>query len=265
MKSLTSNDWLSIGIKIAFMAIVVKALMVAAAFFLPKSGVDSVPYEPDGIYAGYKPSKLFALAGPVKKQPKKVPVYKLDKLQLKGVFDDPEMPFIAVQEGKKVVLISKGETFKGYKLIEVHPDRAVFDKGGRHYELRFKEDKSAAKSSITAATPEVINEGEAVFVKRNEIRHYAKNYDDIWKNVKIQEIIKNKRLQGFKVTWVKKGSIFEKIGLKKDDVIVGANDKKFKSLSQVFKLYNNVEKIDSMKLTVIREGQERELEYEIFE
>ncbi|HHH72909.1 MAG TPA: PDZ domain-containing protein, partial [Sulfuricurvum sp.] len=105
----------------------------------------------------------------------------------------------------------------------------------------------------------------AVFVKRNEIRHYAKNYDEIWKSVKIKEIIKDKRLQGFKVDWVKKGSIFEKVGLRKDDIIIGANNKKFKSLSQVFKLYNNMEKIDSMKLTIIRDNQERELEYEIFE
>lgn len=265
MNAFIEQGWLLTVLRVVVAVAVIKSLMIVVALFLPKTGVDTVPYEPDSFYASYKPSKLFALAHAKTAQKQKAPVYKLDKLVLKGIFDDPSLPFIAVQDGKKVVLITKGETFKGYKLIEVHTDRAVFDKGGRHYELRFKAQKVSGKSYITNAAPEVINEGEAVFVKRNEIRHYAKNFDEIWKNVKIKEIIKDKRLQGFRVEWVKKGSVFEKVGLRKDDIIVGANNKKFKSLSQVFKLYNNMEKIDSMKLTVIRDNQERELEYEIFE
>ena len=246
--------------------IAVKAVMVAVAFFLPTTGVDDVPYETESFYAGYRPSQLFALA---EAQPEAVmqeaPVYKLDNVILMGIYKDSTMPFIAIQEGKDVVLVAKGELFKGYRLIEVHPDSAVFEKGGKRFELTFKEDGST-KQGITTATPEVMKAGEnTVFVKRNEIRHYVKNYDAIWQNVKIKEVIENKRLQGFRVTWVKKGSIFDKVGLKKDDVIVGANNKKFKSLSQVFKLYNNMEEIDSMKLTVMRNNEERELEYEIFE
>lgn len=265
MKSLINNDWFSRIFKIAIVAIAVKALMVVGAFFLPMNGIDAVPYEPESIYARYKPSQVFALAKPKKEVVEQAQVYRLDSLTLKGIFDDPELPFIAVEEGTDIELIGKGEVFKGYKLIDVHADAATFEKGGKHYELRFKEDEGILKSGITEAAPEVISEGEAVFVKRNEINHYVKNFDDIWKNIKIKEIVKNKRLEGFEVTWVKTGSVFDKIGLQKGDVLIGANDKKFKSLSQVFKLYNNVEKIDSLKLTILRDNQERELEYEIFE
>ena len=265
MKSLISNDGLSRAFNIAIVAIVVKAAMVAGAFFLPINGIDTVPYEPESMYASYRPSRLFALATPKKKVPKKAPVYRLESLTLKGIFDDPKMPFIAVKEGKAITLISKGEVFKGYKLIDVHPDAAIFEKGGKHYELRFKEDKGARKNSISEAAPEIVNEGEAVFVKRNEINHYVKHFDDIWKNIKIKEIVKNRRLEGFRVTWVKRGSVFAKMGLRKGDILIGANNKRFKSLSQVFKLYNNAEKIDSLKLTILRDNQERELEYEIFE
>jgi len=265
MKSLSEIDWFSRMTVLAVMALVIKVVMMAAAFFLPVAGIDGVPYQPASIYDGYHPSRLFALAGKKGPEPKKqAPVYKLDRLTLKAIYDAVASPFIVVEDNRKTVLISKGETYKGYRLIEVHPDRAVFEKGGRHYEIRFKESKVKG-STITQAAPEIINEGEAVFIKRNEIRHYARHYDDIWKNVKIKEVIKNRHLQGFRVTWVKKGSVFEKVGLRKGDIIIGANDKKFKSLSQVFKLYNNMDKIDSMKLTIIRDNEERELEYEIFE
>lgn len=265
MKSRINNDWLVRLSQVLVIAVAVKGVMVFAALFLPSGGIDAVPFEPESIYAGYKPSKILALKAPKHRTVSSEPVYRLDRLNLRGVFNDPNAPFIAVEEGKKVVLVSKGENFKGYTLVEVHPDSAVFSKDGRNYALRFKEEKSAMTSSITAAAPEVIREGPAVFIKRNEIKHYAKNYEDIWKNISIKEIMKDKKLEGFEVTWVKEGSVFEKIGLQKNDVIVGANNKKFNSLAQVFKLYNNIENTDSLKLTIMRDNQEKELEYEIFE
>lgn len=271
MKPISDPVWVGRLFWLFVVVVLAKALTLTVAWILPRSGVDAVPYQLENLYTGYRPTKVFVLAKPERKKPKKPkgPVYKLDKLKLKGIYAG-NGAFIAVEENKKVLLIAQNESHKGYKLTEVYADHAVFEKGGRRYELRFKEDKKT-KGTITKAPSKrrhvdkrVVNEGDAVFIRRNEIKHYAKNFDDIWKNVKIQEIIKNKRLKGFKVTWVKKGSVFEKIGLQKEDVIVGANDRRFKSLSEVFRLYNNVDKIDSLKLIILRDNQERELEYEIF-
>ena len=66
------------------------------------------------------------------------------------------------------------------------------------------------------------------------------------------------------MTWVKKDSLFAKLGLRKGDIITGVNGKKLKSVSQVFKIYNNMDKLDSLKLTITRDNQEKELEYEVF-
>lgn len=265
MKSRINSVWLQRAMRLIIIALIVKGVMIVAALFLPDGGVDAVPYDSESIYAGYKPSKILGLKRVQRAAKVKQPVYKLDRLRLRGIYDDPYTPFIAVEEGKEVVLVSKGEDFNGYKLIEVHAYSAVFSKNGRNYEVRFKEEKAAVQKSITAATPEVINEGQAVFVKRTELVHYAKNYEDIWKNIKIKEQFKGKQLTGFEVTWVKKNSVFDKIGLEAKDVIVGANNKRFTSFSQVFKLYNNINKTDSLKLTILRDNQEKELEYEIFE
>lgn len=259
---------------LGLLAVIIKTGMLVLAWQLPKKGVDEIPFQPENLYTSYKPSKGFKLMRPtVRKTPPrpKGPVYKLDRLKLKGIYAGASA-FIAVEENKKVLLIGIDETHNGYRLTEVHDDHAVFMSKGKRYELRFDEDKKKGKSTITQAPREkiappvrsVINEGDAVFIERNEIRHYAKNFDDIWKSVKIQEIIKNKRLEGFRVNWVKEKSVFEKIGLQKGDIIVGANDRRFKSLSEVFRLYNNVDNIDSLKLTILRDNQEMELEYEIF-
>jgi general secretion pathway protein C len=250
-------------ILIGIIAAVIKVLMLGVLYILPHQGKDMIVVEESSLYQSYKPSKVFAMRG--KKAPvvKKVPVYKLDNLNLQGLYDDPKNPFIAVEENKKITLVGLNEMFKGYKLIDVKADRAIFEKSGRNYELIFKE-KAMKSGAISEAEPEIIQDDSAVFIKRKEIKHYAKNFDAIWKNIKIKEIIRDKRLQGFRVTWVKKDSLFAKLGLMKGDIITGVNGKKLKSVSQVFKIYNNMDKLDSLKLTITRDNQEKELEYEVF-
>jgi type II secretion system protein C len=263
MNQLISPLWIKRIIIVGTIAAVMKAFSLVALFFLPHTGIDFVSVEEASLYQNYKPSKAFGLQG--KKAPvvKQAPVYKLDNLTLQGLYDDPVNPFIAVEDARKITLVGIDENFKGYKLIDVKSDRAIFEKAGKNYELLFKEEKLKT-DAISAAEPEIIQDDAAVFVKRKEIKHYAQNFDAIWKNIKIKEIIKDKRLQGFVVTWVKKDSLFAKLGLIKDDVIVGVNGKTLKSVSQVFKIYNNMDKMDSLKLKILRNNEEKELEYEVF-
>ncbi len=263
MNQLISPLWIKRIILVGVIAAVIKTIMLGTLFILPHQGKDRVSVQEESLYQSYKPSKSFAMRG--KKAPvvKKTPVYKLDNLNLQGIYDDPKNPFIVVEEKKKITIVGLNENFKGYKLIKVKSDRAIFSKSKRNYELLFKE-KAMKKGSISIAEPEIIQDDAAVFIKRKEIKHYAKNFDAIWKNIKIKEIIKKKRLKGFEVTWVKKGSLFAKLGLMKGDIIVGVNGKTLKSVSQVFKIYNNMDKMDSLKLKIMRNNQEKELEYEVF-
>jgi general secretion pathway protein C len=263
MQQLIDELWIKRLIIVAIIMAVVKILMLLPLYWLPHHGINSFPFQEESFYFKYRPAKAFSL-NQTKKIVKKVePIYKLDNLNLKAIYDDPNGAFIAVEENKKLVLISIDEDFKGYKLIEVHADRAIFKKSSKRYELKFKEDKKN-KSAISVAEPEIIADDSAVFIKRKEIKHYAKNFDAIWKNIKIKEIIENRHLKGFEVTWVKKRSMFEKLGLIKGDIIIGVNGKTLKSVSQVFKLYNNIDKLDSLRLKIMRNNEEKELEYEIF-
>ena len=260
---------------IAFIAGSVKiAMMVLVYTSLPHAGVSAVESAQESMYYKYKVAKAFGLKkakkAPLTKKGDDTPVDASGPLKtmvfsgiLKAIYATAKNPFIAVEISSKVKLLSIGDELQNHTLKEIHTDYAVFVKGGARYALRFKKSKNSKMSFTKAAPEEVADIDAAVFVKRKEIDFYAKNLNQIWKNIKIKEQIVNKRLQGFKVTWIKKGSIFDKLGLKKDDVITGVNNKKFKSISQVFKLYNNMQKMDNLKLTIMRGNEEKELEYEI--
>lgn len=265
MKRLIDSGLIGKMIRWFIVILLIKAVMIGLLFFLPFKGIDVSASPEESMYQKYAIASAMKLTKKQEAAPvNAAPVYKISNWKLVGLFDDKTNGFAAVEDQGNVIVLSRGEEHKGYTLTEIYAIKAIFTKEGKRYELNFQEDATPV-NAITAAEPSIVALDKAVFVKRNEIKHYAKNFDAIWQNIKIKEVIENKRLKGFDVTWVQKGSVFAKLGLQKGDRIIGANGKIFKSVSQVFKLYNNLDDIDSMKLKVLRDNQEKELEYEIYE
>ncbi len=269
MKQLMSNAWMQRLFVVLILAAVAKALSLVMMFWLPHQGVDVISNEQKNIFNSYRPSVMLNITKPKKERPKSEPVYALTSLTLKAIYDDPAAPFIAVEDAGEVSLIALDEKFKGYTLIDVQKDRAVFEKSGKNYELKFKESR-VSTGTISDVVPddlEFLEEGggAAVFIKRQQLQKYAKNPNEIFRHIKIKEIIEHKRLKGFQVMSVEKKSIFGQLGLQKGDIITGANNREFRSVSQVFKLYNNIDTLDNLILHVKRGNEEKDLEYEIYE
>jgi type II secretion system protein C len=267
MNQRINPSWVRRFIAVAVMAAIIKSGMLVWSYFLPAEGIDYTAPQTDALSNTlYKPSVAFGLQ---RSRPSKSigdsgePVYRLDTLNLKGIYLDRAIAFILVQNGKEDILIFKGDRFQGYTLVDIFPDKAVFEKNGRLYEVVFSEPEGGAIS--INGTESVVDNGGFVSVRRKELSYYAKNFDAIWQNIKIQEIMKNNRLTGFKVGWIKKDSVFAKLGLQEGDIITGINGKPVSSVSEVFKIYQNLGKIDNLTIEIKRNNQERQLDYAIYE
>jgi len=259
-------SWVRRFLTVAVMAAVVKSGMLVLSYFLPAESVEYAAPQSDALPSGtYKPSVAFGLkekqtaqTGPAAEQ-----VYKLDNLNLKGIYLGRSVAFILVQNGKEDILILKGDRFQGYELVDIYPQQAIFEKSGRKYEVDFKDDRDQSYTVNQAES--VVNNGGYVSVKRKELAYYAGNFDAIWQNIKIQEQMQGGKLSGFKVEWIKKGSVFAKLGLQEGDIITGINGKPVTSVSEAFKIYQNLNAIDNITIDIKRNNQERQLDYAIYE
>ena len=252
---------------ILVVALIAKIASLPLWFILPHSGIDKTKDYSINLYHKYRVAKAFGLVPTIKKSAPKKPLYQLTNLKLKAIYSDGRHGVIAIEEKGKIIFLSTGESFKGYKLIEVKPDRAIFDKDGKHYELKLEEKGLKGKYSISLEEQMLYNPDEVKFaVLKRDIDRYKRHFNEIWKNISIQEQIdpKTKKLKGFKVTRVNQNSIFGKIGLQKGDIIIGANNRTFRSYSDVLRLYNNIDKYNSIKLTILRNNKKKDLEYEIY-
>ncbi len=199
---------------------------------------------------------------------KKEKLFDLNTLFLKGIYREPDGGFIVLAEKKnprKSVILSLFEKYKEYKLIRINRGSAIFERRGKRYVLYLLPPKKKTGKKRTEKFPK-ITEKPRFSVPMENIKLYMQNPKQIWRSIGIEDIRKNGMLKGFKVTFVKKGSIFDKIGLRKGDIITKVNDKFLKSYGDVYSIYNDMEKnrITTLRLGIVRNKKREELIYDIF-
>jgi general secretion pathway protein C len=86
----------------------------------------------------------------------------------------------------------------------------------------------------------------------------------IWRNIGLREHKSGGKTDGFIVTFVKKGSVFAQLGMRKNDILIEANGYKLTSYKDALKIYKQIDTIKTFKLTVLRNNEEKELEYDIY-
>ena len=207
-----------------------------------------------------------------KSKPKEQEYQFLSNMTLLAIYDmGDENGFVTIEEKgkKKTHILSIGEDFKGYKLIKVYAKYAIFSKNSKEFRL-FLINDTAIKYSTTKEQKDSeieknikIVDDDKIIVKRDYVNSYIKDIRKIWNNISIAENMSGGRIDGFKITKIKKGSAFEKLGLKENDIIKSVNNVELKSYNDAFKLYRQFNKTKALNIKILRDNLEVEINYEI--
>jgi general secretion pathway protein C len=182
------------------------------------------------------------------------PIKNITKLnfKLKALYSNGKKGFIIINDNKKNIFINLNETYKGYKLIKINLKSAVFKRNQKRYiiSLSEKTDKNYTYDNTSENTSIVIN--------KKTFKEYKNNLSKIWSNI---GIIKTK--EGYTITYIKKGSVFDKIGLKKGDILLEVNGVRLKNDADAWRLYKNIDKYRNFEIIIKRKNQTKVLNYEI--
>ncbi|MBC87094.1 MAG: hypothetical protein CL677_07920 [Bdellovibrionaceae bacterium] len=105
-------------------------------------------------------------------------------------------------------------------------------------------------------------------VRRDDVNRLTKDISGLLREARMtQNIVPNSggRIEGFRFTWIKPNSVFEKLGMKVGDVIKGVEGEPINDPRKAMEAYNALRSADNIRLTVIRNGREEELNYSISE
>jgi general secretion pathway protein C len=259
--------------------IVLKILNITAIYFLPKHSIYKVPAGSlDLPYFSLRLDKSF---GEKRKNENKIePIkeqYHITDLVLKAIYgssSNKNQSFIMVvkKNKKETNLLSMGDVIKGYKFIDIKIEEkeAIFEKNNKIYTLqidkikdkknqKIKKYNSHNNKKIKQNTDDVI-----LAVPKGEILKYRNNFKKIWKNISIKEVKKKGKINGFLITRIKPGTIFSKLGLKEGDIIKELNNNKIKSYAEAFKIYYKIDRMRALKITILRNKVQKDIEYEIY-
>ena len=237
--------------------------------FLPKTPVECVFFEKPLNFYSIDLTNLFFNQKLIKKRvskPKPAIVANIKDFRLKALYGAGNSGFIIIEDRGKTVFIDINQVYKGFKLVKINMDSAVFVKNGKKYIISFKNEKIKGKSSENKSVNNRNFISQRDYVKhpvkklqRKLINYFAKKYDYIWQNI---GIVKTEK--GYKITFIKPGSIFYKMGLRKNDIILFINNIPLKSDADAWNIYKNRNKFDVFVVKILRNNKEKVLRYEIY-
>ena len=208
---------------------------------------------------------------PTKKQPVKI-AGSIKDITLLAIYNSEDTTVITVEYKKKTKVLSRGDVINDFVLEGAGSSFATFSKDAKTYRVDLIKSKKSGSSKSSIKSPskepakaegEVIDAGNHRIVDRSLLDHYAKNVDDIYKNIGVKEVKEGGKLKGFSITFVRRGSPFAKLGIKRGDVIKSINGQEINSYNAAFETYKNIENIENLTMVIQRGKEEMELEYEI--
>ncbi len=264
--------------------VIVKALWVMVALlWFPSGGVDHLEEKDNkALYYRVKLTPNEAPAPAIKKKETKFkPAGSIKDIKLLAIYNASDTTVITIQYKSKTKVLAKGEDINGFVLEGAGSDFAHFSKHGKRYEVVLEKIKKRApqrdytvkqpsqksfdsqKSRGSVPEGDVTDAGDHKIIDKSLFDHYAKNMDDIYKNIGIAEIKKGKVTKGFRISFVKKDSPFSKLGLQRNDIIKSVNGQAVNSYNAAFGIYKNIKNVENLTLVIERGKEEMELEYEI--
>lgn len=263
MNKISNSSVMKFIMRVTVLFAVAKSISLAILWYLPKDGITQSSNK--NYVAMYQKADFKNMLQSTNKGTDEGSVNRgtaISHLVLKAIYATQKRGFVIVAkkaDPKQTSIVAIGEQYEGFTLSSISKQSALFYKNSEEYVLEL-ESISPKEQRVAKGDAEPLSR---VDVSRKDISYYAKNPQEIWKEISITEVKEGKEIKGFEVKGIKKGSKFESLGLKKGDVIVKVNNVVLKSYKDAIDIYKNIENVSGVALVVMRDNQEVELVYEV--
>ncbi|MBW2636390.1 MAG: PDZ domain-containing protein [Deltaproteobacteria bacterium] len=183
-------------------------------------------------------------------------------LALRGtVVRGGELDYAVIKEKdkRKQGLFRVGDEVAGAEISRIMRGKVVLSVDGRDEILIMEE--SGAKSTgreLAAATPVAKS---SINVTKEEIDSALEDMSKILTQARVRPYFSEGQADGFMISRIKKGSIFQKMGIRNGDIIQGVNNDPIKSPDDMLELYKGLKSGSQINLNIKRRGKEETLEY----
>lgn len=177
---------------------------------------------------------------------------------LKGTMPiNPAVGFAIVEEkGKdKQKLYRTGEMIGKARFIRITRNTAVLKDGEKEFVMKIRE---SVEGPLTGRSP---RPGSGVAVSRQEVTQSLTDLKSMMSQAVVRPFLVEGAQQGFIVSSIVPGSLYQKLGLQNGDVVVEVNNKKLESADDILRLVNAMQAGGSVSVKLMRNGQNETINY----
>lgn len=154
-------------------------------------------------------------------------------------------------------------------LIRIDRKRAIFrnTNNGRLEYIEIKDDNTIQfeRGKKSASTGPIEAHGNNFSLTRSTVDKFLNNLPELLQQARAVPYIPpgSSKVEGFIILDIMQGSVFEQIGLKRNDVIKGVNGQRVDSPGKALELYNELKSSNGIAMEIERDGRTETLTYTI--
>ena len=179
---------------------------------------------------------------------------------IKGIMLSKTFKGVFIKEGDKIIFVEEGKSYKGYRLARVEREKAIFEKGGKLFTLKFELVRGGTNLSINSENTSNTRE---IVISRREIESITRDPAKMFTQIRLVPYIKEGKTKGFIFEWVKPGSLFYRLGIRRGDILVSINNMTITSGEDAFRILQMIRNEPSLKVVLIRRGKREEIDVRI--
>jgi type II secretion system protein C len=272
MNRLLNNKILSVIFKILIFIAVAKSISLLLFIFLPKNGIEALSSNNIINFNAYAASPFSHVSQ--NDVVSNIQASQISSLKLLAAYKENggKNAFVVMSDGSSSEILKTGDRYKQYIIGEIKPNGVFLKENDSNFWVALTESTTISpavnipiNNKFAGGARLQINEGEYTnILKRNEIDEFLANPDTVFKNIGFKEVMKDGKLEGFRVLSINRNSPFAKLGLRSGDIIQSFNGVRLDNYSSILEIYNNAKSYSKVKLEVMRNNEKKEFEYEIY-
>ena len=190
------------------------------------------------------------------------------KVALLGTIMDSQESSVAIIEdktNKKQDIYRVGDSIQDAVIKLIVREKVVLRVGDNDEVLTMAESSSSPEPERPSRTvPQQRNITRTITLRQEDIESSFENLNDLLSQARVQPNLKDGIADGFRITGIKSGSIFRRMGLRNGDIIRSVNGSMISSMDEAMAIYNDLKSGNSgVSLEIERRGQIRTLNYRI--
>jgi len=149
---------------------------------------------------------------------------------------------------RNAIAVKVGEEEKIMKIAETREAPIVGPSG-----------RTGAQTASFAPPP--VNASGSIMVNRSEVEAGLKDIGSMLSQAQIRPYFSQGAPDGFLVTNIRPGSIYQKMGMTNGDIIQGVNDKNIRTADDMMGFYNTLKGASNVTINIKRQGRPEKLNY----